>query len=369
MRYTSERYPLLGPRLPDPPTSANYLRKGLVGIFLILLIGAATLLLLDPSAHYPPHAEQRNELLKEFGPLMSSGQQPQQKQDDWFKKALRKEYDSFRDKESDSSESGDKVKQDQQQNASAILESVSRLLDTVGKNFIPIKDIGKIMDMDLKQVNEKLSENKTSAGKLKAASEESANTTRALMIKMRQELEQMKSKLQYGLDHYMDSMVDQKVAKDIGRIIDHMKEGGCPLYGVFSMINIVADMLAEGGYQILDSKADVTDPNTPIDFSFPSALKHRMKQLSQKQSSATEAPVGKLKKFYGLPPESIMNAYMPASVVDTLLEKNVNKTSTGKLKASSASDSTGIAKDWGSFGRKIQKEFQKINEKHMNDAG
>lgn len=385
-RYTSERYPLLGYQPPDPPSSPSYLRKGLAGIFLILLLGAATLIILDPSAHDADHAGQRNKLLKEYGPLMSGSgqqpQQPQQKQDDWFRKALKKEYDAFEGKEGHDSEtnddefneSSDKIKhvdrQQQQENASAILESVSRLLDTVGKNFIPIKDIGKIMEMDLKKVHEKMSENKTTAAGTLKSGKEGGNTTRELMQKMKLELNQMKEKLQYGLDHYMDRMVDQKVEKDIGRIIDHMKEGGCPLYGVFSMINIVADMLSEGGYEILDNKSDITDPNTPIDFSFPSAVKHRLKQLALKNATVQ---AGRLKKFYGLPPESIMNAYMPSSVVDTLMEKNVNKTTAaGKLKASAsettASSSTGIAKDWGSFGMKIQDEFQKINLKHMKTA-
>jgi hypothetical protein len=61
--------------------------------------------------------------------------------------------------------------------------------------------------------------------------------------------------------------------------------------------------------------------------------------------------------------------------VDTLLEKNVNKTGTsggagaGKLKSSSGDGSGSIAKDWGSFGQKIQQDFLDINKDHMKTAG
>lgn len=165
------------------------------------------------------------------------------------------------------------------------------------------------------------------------------------------------------------------------------------MYGVFSLLNLLTEVIVE--------QDQLTGRNVSIDgemsdalshFAFQASMKRRLMKMMQEKRiqdsesrqrkaaeeakkllSTTPSPSrGKLGKFYGLPPQSIMDAYMPKSIVDTLTEKDKKgkekekkekeekeKKEAGKLKA------TMFAKDWGSFGEKIQEEFEEINKKHM----
>ena len=130
-------------------------------------------------------------------------------------------------------------------------------------------------------------------------------------------------------------------------------------------------------------------------------MKRRLKDLMKKkmeedqnhhelrqESQTGDRPV--LKKFYGLPPQSIMDSFMPKSIVDTLTEKNKKKKKKPKddgvsqsaedenenpvvspkeedEKSSSPLLKSSLAADWGEFGRKIQSDFEEINRKYMMD--
>ena len=123
-------------------------------------------------------------------------------------------------------------------------------------------------------------------------------------------------------------------------------------------------------------------------FAFQASMKRRLmkmmdeKRIKDSENSRKEArekvlKKGKLGKFYGLPPQSIMDSYMPKSIVDTLTEKaqkekeekekKEKKEKEEKEKKEVPNLQKSIAKDWGSFGQKIQEEFEEINRKHMLD--
>ena len=273
--------------------------------------------------------------------------------------------------------------QQQQQNASAILESVSELLEKVGSNFFPIHDIGKIMQLDAWKGKEKDKQGKNSTtGPLRltpGTHEEKQGTMdgvsmRQLLMQMKSQLHQLQVKLQQGLDQDVERIVDGKVQQDIGRMIDHMRKGGCPLYGVFSLLNAVADRLSGGQGADQDLSDSFTDHLSKTLHSFTDAAAGAMPSAGTDTTAGTGAGTGAgaLKKIYGLPPQSIMDAYMPASVVASLTEKKAGggkdgqataTGSTGKLRQESPNHSS-MARDWGRFGQQIQQDYEAINEQH-----
>ena len=176
-----------------------------------------------------------NSVLKSNVLKSGPGQQPQQPQQDykkWLKSALDKDYDqlppALRPKKevvsSSPSHSG-KGKNGQNQNVTQIIEMVSKLLDSVGKNFIPstsvlssLKDLIKpTFNGSTMSTNGTMSP--TTVPVLKAAAP-TGLADRSTVEKLQSELDLLKYKLYTSLGRHED----KRVEADMAQIINQMRE-------------------------------------------------------------------------------------------------------------------------------------------------
>lgn len=183
---------------------------------------ATSLLVVDPG-----HKGVRSMWLNKTSDQLKSspGQQPQQPQQDykeWLKSAMDRDYDqlpsSLRPKKGGtSSVHSEKGKVGQEQNVTQIIESIGKLLDSVGKNFIPNPSIlSAIKDFFKSSVNASTSTQPV----LKAAAPPTGLADRGTVEKLQAELDSLKYKLYTSLGRHED----KRVEADMAQIINQMRE-------------------------------------------------------------------------------------------------------------------------------------------------
>ena len=190
---------------------------------------AASLLVIDPG-HMGVNSIWLN---KTSGQVLKSGsgQQPQQPQQDykkWLQSTMDKDYDqlppTLRPKKTagpNSSGHNGKGKAGQNQNVTKIIESVSKLLDSVGKNFIPSTSFLQSLK-DLFKPSNGNDTTPSSQPVLKAAAP-TGLADRGTVEKLQAELDALKYKLYTSLGRHED----KRVEADMAQIINQMREQVC----------------------------------------------------------------------------------------------------------------------------------------------
>lgn len=169
--------------------------------------------------------------------MTSGGQQPQQpQQKDWKKWLQSKLNDDYKrvPLKSDSPDASDTNKHhnhhgkndQQEQNASLIIESVGKLLDSVGKNFIPTVSLKNLKDLwDKKKSTQVNTTDATSDSSepvvLKMVSGlEKSSSSPSTLEKLQNQLDVLKFKFFTAIQ----KTNDKKVEADIRNIIDNMRD-------------------------------------------------------------------------------------------------------------------------------------------------
>ena len=188
-----------------------------------LTVVAATFLVLDPNGQSGSR-KQSGSLFK--GSLLTSNgaeqpEQPQQKDwKKWLQAKLDDDYKKVHLKSSESDNSnGHQSKDHKEQNASLIIESVGKLLDSVGRNFLPktmnLKDLKQLLD-DMKSNGSQPSP----APVLKSPKPKLMLIEESTLVKLQNQLDELRLKFFTAIQQTSD----KKVEIDIRNIIDNMRD-------------------------------------------------------------------------------------------------------------------------------------------------
>ncbi|KAI1287508.1 hypothetical protein HDE_10322 [Halotydeus destructor] len=355
---------------------------------------------------------------KHDGKKKKGGQQPQQPQQPFFTlKSAAPEADPPK-------------KSEKATNVSEILESVGNFLDKIGSNLIPTKyfhetagtssssaldrivaNVTAMFDK-VTRIEEKLDEmekDKNSFDRpLKMSSFEatpeqpsaslgqSVDNLDTVTKKLQAELNSSRHRFYSWLGRLADNMtvIFDKMQHTVSKMHDSVQQGYESSSS--SKQKSPAKQLLPGGQGDSDltygddNEADKKEDESKFDFSkysphgdeYKSFMSKRKSKASKAKESKDSDSKGKLKKpYYGLPPDSIMDAYMPKNVADSFKDKKAKKEKKETEKEDSVeieeatvesgdndSDGPAFVKDYGKFGEKVKDGFMSVNKEHMKQA-